>query len=85
MDWFQKKFLEWLNFIKKLSLWGHSKGTLLRRGGRSLKSEQKWTGGGGILACVYVRFSKKIIRFSKWSFISYSPVFLIDYNGSMKY
>ena len=32
---------------------------LRRRGSRSLKSEQKRTEGGGILACVYVRFFKK--------------------------
>ena len=59
--------------------------SLRRGGGRSLKSEQKRTGAGGILACVYVRFSKKNAKISKMNFYSYSPVFPIDYNGSMKY
>ena len=30
--------------------------SLRRGGGESLKSEQKQTGEGGVLACVYVRF-----------------------------
>ena len=41
-------------------------------------------GGGRVLACVYVRFFEKNAEiFMK--FYSYSPVFPIDYNGSMKY
>ena len=39
----------------------------------------------GVLACVYVRFFKKYYEIFKIKFYSYSPVFPIDYNGSMKY
>ena len=55
------------HFFKKLksvykrdvpNIWGHSKGTFVEEGrGELLKSEQKQT-GGGVLACVYVRFFK---------------------------
>ena len=41
--------------------------------------------GEGVLACVYVRFFKKHADIFKMKFESYSPVFPIDYNGSMKY
>ena len=60
---------------------------LLIRGGEggSLKSEQKQTRGGGVLACVYARFFKKNAEIFKMKFYSYSPVFPIDYNGRMKY
>ena len=52
----------------------------------SLKSEQMRTGGGGFLACLYVCFFlKKNAEIFKIRFYSYSPVFPIDYNGSMKY
>ena len=54
-------------------------------GGGSLKNEQKQTDRGGILACVYVRFFKKNAEILKMKLYSYSPVFAIDYNGSMKY
>ena len=57
----------------------------LKMGGGSLKNEQKQTDGGGILACVYVRFFKKNAEILKMKLYSYSPVFAIDYNGSMKY
>ena len=40
--------------------------------------------GGGLLAYVYVRFKKNAEIFIMKSY-SYSPVFSIDYNGSMKY
>ena len=62
--------------------------SLRRGGGRPLKSEQKQTGerrGGGVLVCVYVRFFKRYAEISKMKFYNYSPVFSIDYNGSMKY
>ena len=51
----------------------------------SLKSEQKRTGKAGFLACMYVRFFKKNAEIFKMKIYSYSPVFHIDYNGSMKY
>ena len=58
----------------------------VRWGGEvSLKSEQKRTGGEGLLSCVYVRFFKKNAEIFIIKFYSYSPVFPIDYNGSMKY
>ena len=51
-----------------------------------MKSEQKRTGGGGgVLAYVYVRFFERNAEIFKMKFHSYSSVFLIDYNGSMKY
>ena len=54
--------------------------------GGSLKSEQKQTRGrGGVLAYVYVRFFEKNAEIFKMKFYSYSPVFPIDYNGSIKY
>ena len=56
------------------------------RRGVSLKTEQKRTGGGwGVLACVYVNFLKINAEIFKMKFYRYSPVFAIDYNGSMKY
>ena len=58
----------------------------LRRGGGHLwngnKNEQ---GEGEVLACVYVHFFNKNAEIFKMKFYSYSPVFYIDYNGSMKY
>ena len=54
-------------------------------GGASLKSEQKRTGGGGVLACVYLCFLKNYAEIFKMKFYSSSPVFNIDYNSSMKY
>ena len=43
-------------------------------------------GGGGVLACVYVRFFlKKDAEIFKMKLHSYSQVFPMDYNGSMKY
>ena len=59
--------------------------SLIRGGeGGSLKSEKNKT-KGGVLTCVYVRFFKKNAEIFKMKFCSYSLVFLIDYNGSMKY
>ena len=62
---------------KKYVRWGGERG-------RSLKSEQKQTGGGGVLACMYVRFKKKCWDFQNEVY-SYSAGFPTDYNGSMKY
>ena len=50
-----------------------------------IESEQKRTRRGGVLACVYVRFFQKNAEIVKIKFYSYSPVFPINYNGSMKY
>ena len=50
----------------------------------SLKSEQKRTGGGGPSMCVCFLLLKNAEIF-KMRFYIYSPVFPIDYNGSMKY
>ena len=48
--------------------------------------EQKCTGGGeGLNICLRSLFKKKNLEISKMKFYSYSPVFPIDYNGSMKY
>ena len=52
--------------------------------GGGLKSKQKQTGGDGDLACVYAFFKKSTVIFKR-KFYSHSPVFPIDYNGSMKY
>ena len=50
----------------------------------SLKSEQKRTGGGG--SPHFCMFDlKKNAEIFKLKCYSYSPVFLIDYNRSMKY
>ena len=54
----------------------------LRRGGRG--AVEKWTKTNrGVLAYVYIRLKKNAEIF-KMKFYSYSPVFPIDYNGSMK-
>ena len=51
-----------------------------------LKWEQKQTEREGeVLACVYVHFFNKNAEIFKMKFDSSSPVFHIDYNGSMKY
>ena len=68
-------------FFKNLTLGVIQKVPSLRRGGgESFKSEQKWTGGGGVLAFVYIRFFKKNAEIFKMKFYIYSPVFPIDHN-----
>ena len=54
-------------FLFTFLLGGIPKVRLMRRGGEGgpLKSEEKWTGGGGILACVYNRF---FYFFKCWDF-----------------
>ena len=47
------------------------------------KNEQG-EGGGGPSMCI-CSFFKKNAEIFKMKFYSYSPVFPIDYNGSMKY
>ena len=54
----------------------------VQEGRGSLKIEQKLTGGGRgereVLACLYIRgFLKKMLRFSKWSFIVILQFFLL--------
>ena len=56
----------------------------LRRGGGSLKSEQKQMGREGPSMCVCLLFKKNAEIF-KMKFYSQSPVSPIDYKGSMKY
>ena len=72
------------------SVWKTSLGVIqkvgsLRRWGGGLWKANKSEQGEGVLACVYVRFFKKNAEIFKMKFYSYSPVFPIDYNGSMKY
>ena len=55
-------------------------------GGGHWKANKREQGEGeGVLEFVYVRFFKKNAEIFKMKFYSYSPVFAIDYNGSMKY
>ena len=64
-------------------IWGIIQKVCSLRGGRgSLKSKKNEQ---GVLAFVYVRFFKKHTEIFKMKFYIYSPVFPIDYNGSMKY
>ena len=75
---------KWCIDLWTIDLWVIQKVSSLRRGGgRSLKSEQKRTGGGGFLACMYVCFFKKNAEIFKMKFYSHSPVFSFDYNGSI--
>ena len=58
----------------------------LRRGGGIIEKQTKTNKRKGrVLACVYFRFLKRNAEIFKMKFYSYSPVFPIDYNGSMKY
>ena len=58
--------------LKRMTLFigVHSKSTFVeeeREGG--IKKWTKTNRGMGVLACVYVRFKKKMLEFSRWSFI----------------
>ena len=54
--------------------------------GGSLKSEEKRRGRGGDPSmCVRLLLKKNNAEIFKMKFYTYSPVFPIDYNGSMKY
>ena len=64
---------------------GHSKSTFVEEGWKVIKKQTKTNNREGVLVCVYVRFFKKNAEIFKMKFYSYSPVFAIDYNGSMKY
>ena len=58
----------------------------LRRGGEGhWKANKNEQGGGRFLVCVYVPFFKMNVEIFKMKFYSYSPVFPIGYNSSMKY
>ena len=46
---------------------------------------KNYQGEGCPSMCVHSLFKKKIADVFKMKFYSYSPVFPIDYNGSMKY
>ena len=74
---------------------GHSKSTFVEEesvcvcvcvgGGGGFEKQTKISRRRRILACVYIRFLKENAEILKIKFYSYSPVFPIDYNGSMKY
>ena len=57
----------------------HSKSTFVEewKEGRSLKSKQKWTGEGSPSMCVHLLFVKKMLRFSKGSFLDILQFFLL--------
>ena len=64
----------------------HLKGTFVE--GREegvIEKRTKTNRGRGVLAFVYVRFFKKNAEIFQMKFYSYSPVFPIDYNISVKY
>ena len=54
-------------------------------GGGVIEKPTKTNRGRRVLACVYVRFFRKNAEIFEVKFYSYSPVFPIDYNDSMKY
>ena len=75
-----------LLFLFIIAIRGHSKNTFIEEERRDHWKASKNEQGEGVLACVYVRFlKKKYTEIFKMKFYSYSTVFPIDYNGSMKY
>ena len=64
---------------------GHSKSTFVEEGRGSHWKANNTEQGEGVLACVYIRFFKKNAEIFKMKFFICSPVFPIDYDGSMKY
>ena len=73
-------------FLTKSVLQGSFKKQVCCGWGRgSLKSEQKRTRGGGSQHVCSFAFLKKNAEIFKMKFYSSSPVFPVDYNGSMKY
>ena len=54
-------------------------------GGGHWKANKNEQGEGGPSMCVRSLFKKKNAEIFKMKFNNYSPVFPIDYNGSMKY
>ena len=58
---------------------------LLRRGGRVTEKRTKQTGRMDVLACAHFHLFKKNAEIFKMKLYSYSLVFPIDYNGTMKY
>ena len=64
---------------------GHSKSIFIEEGrGVHWKASKNKQGEGGPSMCVCLLFLKNAEIF-KMKFYIYSPVFPIDYNGSMKY
>ena len=60
----------------------------VHRGGEEggvIEKRTKVNRGSGVLGCVQVHFFKKNAESFKMKFYSYSPVFPIDCNSSMKY
>ena len=72
-------------FISSYLYGGHSKGTFVEEGRGAIEKQTKTNRGRWVLACVNVRFLKRSAKIFKMKFYSYSPVFPIDYNGSIKY
>ena len=82
------KFLSFGVIQKVRSLRGRREGVIEKQ---TKMNTVRATGGGGVggrrgvVAFVYVHFFKKNAEIFNMKFYSYSPVFPIDYNGSMKY
>ena len=73
-----------MNF--RIFLGSHSKSTFVEGSGEGvIEKRTKKNRGRRVLTFVYVLFFKKNADIFKMKFYSYSPVFPIDYNGSMKY
>ena len=72
-------------FISSYLYGGHSKGTFVEEGRGFIEKRTKTNRGRVVLACVYVGFFIKNVEIFIMKFYSYSPVFPIDYNDSMKY
>ena len=67
---------------------GQSKSTLVEEGRQWLIENRIKTNKGkreGPSMCIRLLFKKKNAEIFKMKFYNYSPVFPIDYNGSMKY
>ena len=65
---------------------GHSKSTFVEEGRGVIEKRTKTNRGRGGCPSICVRsLFKKNAEIFKMKFYSYSPVFPIDYNGSMKY
>ena len=76
---FLKTVLSTIRMATMIFVRGHSKVRSLRRGGGEVTEKRTKTNRArGVLSCVYVRFlKKKMLRFSKWSFIVLLQFFLL--------
>ena len=76
---FLKTVLSTIRMATMIFVRGHSKVRPLRRGGGEvIEKRTKTNRARGVLSCVYVRFlKKKMLRFSKWSFIVLLQFFLL--------